>query len=188
MKSIYDFQIKSKEEFEIVQDKSKKDPEVFWSEVAGAFKWNSVWDKVLESDWTIPRTKWFINGKLNITENCLDVHAKSTPDKLAILWEPNDPNADPQRITYKELLSKVCKFSNGLKSLGVKKGDRICLYMPMVPELTVAVLACARIGAVHSVVFAGFSSIALSARINDSKCRILITADGAFRGLSLIHI
>ena len=188
MKSIYDFQIKSKEEFEIVQDKSKKYPEVFWSEVAGAFKWNSVWDKVLESDWTIPRTKWFINGKLNITENCLDVHAKSTPDKLAILWEPNDPNADSQRITYEELLSKVCKFSNGLKSLGVKKGDRICLYMPMVPELTVAVLACARIGAIHSVVFAGFSSKALSARINDSKCRVLITADGAFRGNKIIDL
>ena len=182
MKSIYDFQIKSKKEYKIFEDKAKKDPEKFWSEIAKTFKWNSIWEKVLESDWTVPSTKWFINGKLNITENCLDIHAKSNPDKVAILWEPNNPNGHSQRITYKELLSKVCRFSNGLKELGVKKGDRICLYMPMIPELTVAVLACARIGAIHSVVFAGFSSKALSARINDSKCSILITADGAFRG------
>lgn len=182
MKSIYDFQIKSKKEYKNFEDKAKKDPEKFWSEIAKTFKWNSIWEKVLESDWTVPSTKWFINGKLNITENCLDIHAKSNPDKVAILWEPNNPNGHSQRITYKELLSKVCRFSNGLKELGVKKGDRICLYMPMIPELTVAVLACARIGAIHSVVFAGFSSKALSARINDSKCSILITADGAFRG------
>jgi len=182
MKSIYDFQIKSKKVYKIFEDKAKKDPEKFWSEIAKTFKWNSIWEKVLESDWTVPSTKWFINGKLNITENCLDIHAKSNPDKVAILWEPNNPNGHSQRITYKELLSKVCRFSNGLKELGVKKGDRICLYMPMIPELTVAVLACARIGAIHSVVFAGFSSKALSARINDSKCSILITADGAFRG------
>ena len=182
MKSIYDFQIKSKKEYKNFEDKAKKDPEKFWSEIAKTFKWNSIWEKVLESDWSVPSTKWFINGKLNITENCLDIHAKSNPDKVAILWEPNNPNGHSQRITYKELLSKVCRFSNGLKELGVKKGDRICLYMPMIPELTVAVLACARIGAIHSVVFAGFSSKALSARINDSKCSILITADGAFRG------
>ena len=133
-------------------------------------------------DWSVPKTEWFLGGKLNITENCLDRHVVTHPDKDALIWEPNDPNDSTVRYTYKELLSAVCRFANGLKNQGIKKGDRVCIYMPMVPELTIAVLACARIGAIHSVVFAGFSSTALAARINDADCALLITSDGAFRG------
>ena len=133
-------------------------------------------------DWSVPKTEWFLGGKLNITENCLDRHVMTHPDKDALIWEPNDPNDVTVRYTYKELLSAVCRFANGLKNQGIKKGDRVCIYMPMVPELTIAVLACARIGAIHSVVFAGFSSTALAARINDAACALLITSDGAFRG------
>ncbi|MDB4113320.1 acetate--CoA ligase, partial [Flavobacteriaceae bacterium] len=138
--------------------------------------------EVLKHDWTIPSTEWFVNGKLNITENCLDRHVAVHPDKEALIWEPNDPDDAVKRYSYKNLLDAVCRFANGLKNQGIKKGDRVCIYMPMVPELTIAVLACARIGAVHSVVFAGFSSTALAARINDAGCTLLITADGAFRG------
>lgn len=133
-------------------------------------------------DWSVPKTEWFLGGKLNITENCLDRHVVTHPDKGALIWEPNDPNDATVRYTYKELLSAVCRFANGLKNQGIKKGDRVCIYMPMIPELTIAVLACARIGAIHSVVFAGFSSTALAARINDAACALLITSDGAFRG------
>jgi acetyl-CoA synthetase len=136
----------------------------------------------LKHDWTIPSTEWFVDGKLNITENCLDRHVAVHPDKEALIWEPNDPDDAVKRYSYKNLLDAVCRFANGLKNQGIKKGDRVCIYMPMVPELTIAVLACARIGAVHSVVFAGFSSTALAARINDAGCTLLITADGAFRG------
>ena len=149
---------------------------------ASTFQWNKKWKNTLKYDWSIPNTEWFVEGKLNITENCLDRYAKSNPDKKAIIWEANDPNEDFKVYTYKELLDEVCKFSNGLKKIGVKKGDRICIYMPMIPELTIAVLACARIGAIHSVVFAGFSSVALAARINDSSCSVIITSDGGFRG------
>ena len=139
-------------------------------------------------DWSIPKTEWFLGGKLNITENCLDRHVATHPEKEAIIWEPNDPNDANVRFTYKELLDAVCRFANGLKNQGIKKGDRVCIYMPMVPELTIAVLACARIGAVHSVVFAGFSSSALAARINDASCALLITSDGAFRGSKTVPL
>ncbi|MEN8851801.1 MAG: acetate--CoA ligase, partial [Candidatus Arcticimaribacter sp.] len=130
----------------------------------------------------------FLGGKLNITENCLDRHVATHPEKEAIIWEPNDPNDANVRYTYKELLEAVCRFANGLKNQGIKKGDRLCIYMPMVPELTIAVLACARIGAIHSVVFAGFSSTALAARINDASCALLITSDGAFRGSKTVPL
>ena len=181
-------QIKSQQNYETARARAIKDPELFWSEIASTFNWFKKWDQVLSFDWSIPKTEWFINGKLNITVNCLDRHVDKIPDKIAILWEPNDPNDKSVKYTYGELLSLVCKFANGLKNQGIKKGDRVCIYMPMVPELTIAVLACARIGAVHSVVFGGFSANALSTRINDARCNILITADGAFRGNKIIPL
>ena len=182
MKTLYDFQIKSPTAYKEAHKKSIENPEEFWDEIAKTFRWKSPWEGVLNYDWSIPQTEWFIGGKLNITENCLDRHVETHPDKEAIIWEPNDPNDLRVSYTYKELLAAVCKFANGLKNQGIKKGDRVCIYMPMIPELTIAVLACARIGAVHSVVFAGFSATALAARINDADCALLITADGAFRG------
>ena len=161
---------------------SIENPENFWDEVASKFKWKEQWTKTLEWDFTKPEVKWFLGGKLNITENCLDRHLEERANKTAILFEPNNPNEAAQHISYKELHERVCQFANGLKKLGITKGDRVCLYMPMVPELAIAVLACARIGAVHSVVFAGFSSSALAARINDASCKALLTADGGYRG------
>ena len=162
--------------------KAKDSPEEFWSEKANNFKWHKKWDKVLEWDFTKPEVKWFQGGKLNITENCLDRHLEKRSNQIAIKWVPNNPNEVGVDLTYLQLHEKVCRFSNVLVNNGVKKGDRICLYMPMVPELTIAVLACARIGAIHSVVFAGFSAKSLSDRINDADCKILITSDGGFRG------
>ena len=182
MKQLYDYQLKTNESFREAHKKSIENPQAFWGEIASTFKWQQPWEEVLRYDWSIPKTAWFLGGKLNITENCLDRHVVTHPDKDALIWEPNDPNDATVRYTYKDLLSAVCQFANGLKNQGIKKGDRVCIYMPMVPELTIAVLACARIGAIHSVVFAGFSSTALAARINDASCAILITSDGAFRG------
>ena len=182
MKQLYDYQLKTNESFREAHKKSIENPQAFWGEIASTFKWQQPWEEVLRYDWSIPKTAWFLGGKLNITENCLDRHVVTHPDKDALIWEPNDPNDATESYTYKELLSAVCRFANGLKNQGIKKGDRVCIYMPMVPELTIAVLACARIGAIHSVVFAGFSSTALAARINDASCAILITSDGAFRG------
>ena len=157
-------------------------PESFWADIAKNFEWHTSWNKVLEYDFHTPEVKWFLGGKLNITENCLDRHLKTQPDQTAIIFEPNDPGEVAQHISYSELHSRVCRASNMLKANGVKKGDRICIYMPMTPELAIAVLACARIGAIHSVVFAGFSATALAARINDAQCSMLLTADGGFRG------
>ena len=182
MKQLYDYQLKTNKSFREAHKKSIENPQAFWGEIASTFKWQQPWEEVLRYDWSVPKTAWFLGGKLNITENCLDRHVVTHPDKDALIWEPNDPNDATVRYTYKELLSAVCQFANGLKNQGIKKGDRVCIYMPMVPELTIAVLACARIGAIHSVVFAGFSSTALAARINDASCAILITSDGAFRG------
>ncbi|MEJ6699061.1 MAG: acetate--CoA ligase [Flavobacteriaceae bacterium] len=175
-------------EYNDLYNKSLSNPENFWSEIASTFSWRNKWTKTLEYDFNKPEFKWFLNGKLNITENCLDRHVQSNPNKTAILFEPNDPNQSAQKISYKELHRRVCVFANVLKSKSIKKGDRVCIYMPMVPELTVAVLACARIGAVHSVVFAGFSATALAARIKDSKCKVLLTADGSFRGSKVIDL
>ena len=161
---------------------ARKNPEPFWAEIAKNFQWHKPWDKVLEYDFHAPEVKWFLGGKLNITENCLDRHLKTQPDQTAIIFEPNDPSEAAEHITYKELHSRVCRAANMLKANGAKKGDRICIYMPMTPELAIAVLACARIGAIHSVVFAGFSATALAARINDAACTMLLTADGSYRG------
>ena len=163
-------------------------PEEFWSDVAQSFLWKNKWSKVLEYDFSKPKFEWFVGGKLNITENCLDRHLRKTPEKNAIIFEPNDPNDETVYISYKKLHSRVCAFANVLKNNNVKKGDRVCIYLPMVPELAVAVLACARIGAVHSVVFAGFSSTALAARINDASCKIVLTSDGSFRGNKTINL
>lgn len=157
-------------------------PEAFWADIAKNFEWHTPWNKVLEYDFHTPEVKWFLGGKLNITENCLDRHLKTQPDQTAIIFEPNDPSEATQHISYSELHSRVCRAANMLKANGAKKGDRICIYMPMTPELAIAVLACARIGAIHSVVFAGFSATALAARINDAECSMLLTADGGFRG------
>jgi acetyl-CoA synthetase len=174
--------IRSQAEYDSEYKKSIDDPEGFWAEKADAFRWQRKWDKVLEWDFETPDVKWFIGGKLNITENILERHLEQRPDKTAILWEPNEPDDEVRRISYKELYEETNRFANVLKAQGVGKGDRVCIYMPMVPELPIAMLACARIGAIHSVVFAGFSSKALADRINDSECKVLLTADGAFRG------
>jgi acetyl-CoA synthetase len=164
------------------KEQASSNPEAFWEEIASQFEWHQKWGKTLEYDFLKPEVKWFLGGKLNITENCLDRHLITQPDQTAIIFEPNDPNETAQHISYKELHSRVCRVANMLKANGAKKGDRICLYMPMVPELAITVLACARIGAIHSVVFAGFSAAALAARINDAECTMLVTADGGFRG------
>ena len=180
--------INSLEEYHEQYAKSVADPEAFWNEKAETFKWQKKWDKTLEWEFNSPNVKWFLGGKLNITENCLDRHLSTQPDKVAILWEPNDPKDDAVEITYKELHERVCKFANVLKRNGAKKGDRICLYMPMTPELAIATLACARIGAIHSVVFAGFSARSLDDRINDASCNIIVTADGGYRGAKTIEL
>ena len=176
------------EEYNKLYKYSVDNPEQFWSDVADSFIWKKKWSKVLEYDFSKPKFEWFVDGKLNITENCLDRHAENTPEKTAIIFEPNNPEDKTLYISYKELHSKVCSFANVLKNNNVTKGDRVCIYLPMVPELAIAVLACARIGAVHSVVFAGFSSTALAARINDASCKMVLTSDGSFRGNKTIDL
>ena len=188
MKTLFDYQIKTAEAYQDAYKKSIDNPIDFWGNIAQTFRWKAPWEEVLKFDWSIPKTEWFVGGKLNITENCLDRHVETQPDKEALIWEPNDPNDLRVSYSYKELLASVCRMANGLKNQGIKKGDRVCIYMPMIPELTIAVLACARIGAVHSVVFAGFSASALAARINDAQCALLITADGAFRGAKTVPL
>ena len=180
--------INSFQEYQSEYKKSVENPEAFWAEKAETFSWRRKWDKVLEWNFEEPKVKWFEGAKLNITENCIDRHLELLGDKTAILWEPNHPSEEAKHISYRELHARVSRFSNVLKSLGVVKGDRIALYMPMVPELTIAVLACARIGAIHSVVFAGFSAKALADRINDSSCKLLITADGSYRGTKVLDL
>jgi acetyl-CoA synthetase len=180
--------INSFKEYKEEYSKSIENPEEFWAEKAESFKWIKKWDKVLEWEFNTPKVEWFIGGQLNITENCLDRHLETRGDQIAIIWEPNDPKESTVRITYKELHKRVCSFANVLKRNGAKKGDRICLYMPMTPELAIATLACARIGAIHSVVFAGFSAISLKDRINDATCNIIVTADGGYRGAKTIEL
>ncbi|PID68103.1 MAG: acetate--CoA ligase [Flavobacteriia bacterium] len=168
---------------------AQNDPEDFWNTLAeNNFYWRKTWDKVLEWDQETPDFKWFQGAKLNITENCLDRHLETRGSKTAIIWEPNSPKEKAQHISYNELSVRVNKMANVLKNNGITKGDRVCIYLPMIPELTVAILACARIGAVHSVVFAGFSSKALSTRINDSQCKMVITSDGSYRGTKSIDL
>ncbi|MEM7368490.1 MAG: acetate--CoA ligase [Bacteroidota bacterium] len=175
-------------QYQEVYQQSVSDPEGFWAEQAGRFQWKKTWDKVLEWNFREPTVKWFVGGKLNITENCLDRHLESRGDQVAILWEPNDPEEAVKSYTYKELHREVCRMANVLKQNGISKGDRVCFYMPMVPELAIAVLACARVGAVHSVVFAGFSATALADRIDDAKCKMVICSDGNYRGAKQIPV
>ena len=183
------YHIKNLEEYFQTYRKSVSDPEGFWEEIAEEhFVWRKRWDKVLDWDFKKPSVKWFEGAQLNITENCIDRHLSTRGDKTAILFEPNDPNEEAQHITYNTLYSKVNKVANVLKGQGVKKGDRVCIYLPMIPELAYAVLACARIGAIHSVVFAGFSSHALSTRINDCDASIVLTSDGSYRGNKSIDL
>lgn len=175
-------QITSFKQYEEDYKKSVENPEQFWGEVAQDFQWRKPWFKVLSWNFNEPNIKWFEGAKLNITENCLDRHLATNGDKPAIVWEPNNPEEESVTYTYKMLHERVCRFANVLKRNGAKKGDRICIYMPMVPELAIAVLACARIGAVHSVIFGGFSAKSIADRINDSQCKVVITADGSYRG------
>mgnify|MGYP001432148974 FL=1 len=188
MENINKYTAKSEKEYKELYKQSIDNPESFWKKIADTFLWKKKWNNILSFDFNKPEFKWFEGGSLNITENCLDRHLGERADQTAILFEPNDPEETSQSISYRELYNRVCKFSNVLKNNNIKKGDRVCLYMPMVPELAIAVLACARVGAVHSVVFAGFSSTALAARINDAECKMLITADGSFRGSKTIDL
>ncbi|HWV31749.1 MAG TPA: acetate--CoA ligase [Dyadobacter sp.] len=178
--------IKTFEEYKVAYQQSVDDPEGFWAEVAQQFQWRKPWKKVLSWDFQEARTKWFEGGVMNITENALDRHLAERGDQPAIIWEPNNPEDQAVTLTYHVLFDQVCRFANVLKKHGVKKGDRVCIYLPMVPELAIAVLACARIGAVHSVVFGGFSAKSIADRINDAECSMVITSDGAFRGSKVI--
>ncbi len=183
------YHIKHLEEYFKVYRKSVREPEIFWEEIAEEhFLWRKRWDKVLSWDFKKPEINWFEGAQLNITENCIDRHLVTKGNKTAILFEPNDPNEEAQHITYNDLYKKVNQFANVLKQQGVNKGDRVCIYLPMIPELAIALLACARIGAIHSVVFAGFSATALSTRINDSDCKMVITSDGSYRGAKTIDL
>ena len=183
------YQIKSESDYLKSYQSSVKDPEGFWGDIAdNNFIWQKKWDKVVSHDFSKPEFKWFEGAKLNITENCIDRHLLNHGDKTAIIFEPNDPNEKEEYITYNDLHKRVCKFANVLKTQGVQKGERVCIYLPMIPDLAIATLACARIGAIHSVVFAGFSSASLAARINDAECKMVITSDGSFRGGKIIDL
>jgi len=180
--------IKTLSEYFKKYELSKKDPEKFWSEIADSFIWKKKWDNVLESDFENADFKWFKNAQLNITENIFERNLSERGDKTAIIWEPNDPKESPIYLSYKELYKQTCTFSNALRSKGIKKGDRVIIYMPMVPEAAIAMLACARVGAVHSVVFAGFSAASLADRINDCEAKMVLTSDGNFRGNKTIPV
>lgn len=183
------YHIKHLEEYYQVYRKSVRNPEVFWEEIAEEhFMWRKKWNNVLSWDFTKPEVKWFEGAQLNITENCIDRHLLTKGDKTAILFEPNDPKEEAEHITYCQLHKRVNQFANVLKEQGISKGDRVCIYLPMIPELAISVLACARIGAIHSVVFAGFSATALATRINDSDCKMVITSDGSYRGAKTIDL
>jgi len=168
--------------------KSVEKPEKFWSKIAKQFVWHKEWDKVVSFDMREAQFSWFSGAKLNITENCIDRHLEGRGDKTAILFEPNDPKEKAKHITYNELSKRVNKMANVLLKSGIQKGDRVCIYLPMIPELAISVLACARIGAIHSVVFAGFSATAVASRIQDSSCKLVITADGGYRGSKAIDL
>ncbi|MFZ8960614.1 MAG: acetate--CoA ligase [Flavobacteriaceae bacterium] len=169
-------------------EKSIQDPETFWGEVAATFQWKKPWKKILSWDFEGPDVKWFEEAQLNITENIFERLLPTHGDKTAILWEPNNPDERPLKITYQELFQRTCQFSNALEAQGVQKGDRVIIYMPMIPEAAIAMLACARVGAIHSVVFAGFSATALADRINDCQAKMVLTADGNFRGAKKIPV
>ena len=177
------FEIKNIKDYISAYSESVDNPEKFWEKIASNnFKWKRKWDSVLTYDFSIPKIEWFSGAELNITENCIDRHLSDKGEKTAILFEPNDPNSPAEHITYNQLYKRVNRFANVLKSNGITKGDRVCIYLPMIPDLAISLLACARIGAIHSVVFAGFSSSALTSRINDCNCKMVITSDGSNRG------
>ncbi len=178
----YPYQITSREQYDADYRKSVEDPAGFWASVAEHFYWRKKWDKVLEWNFKEPRVKWFEGGRLNITENCLDRHLAERGNTPALIWEPNDPQEHHRVLTYKELHFKVCQFANVLKNNGVRKGDRVCIYMGMIPELAIAMMGCARIGAIHSVIFGGFSAQSIADRLQDAQAMYIITCDGAYRG------
>ncbi len=182
------YTIKTKEQYDAAVKMATQQPEIFWSGIAKRFKWHKPWDEVVKWDFSIPEIRWFSGAKLNITENCIDRHLPHRGDQTAIIFEPNDPSEGTTYITYNELSTRVNQYANVLKDQGVKKGDRVCIYLPMIPDLAIAVLACARIGAIHSVVFAGFSSNALATRIKDCDCEIVLTSDGSYRGKKTIDL
>jgi len=178
----YPFQITSVEQYKEQYQKSVANPESFWADVAENFYWRKKWDKVLEWNFKEPKIEWFKGGKLNITENCIDRHLEKLGDKPAIIWEPNNPEERTRVVTYSRLHKRVCQFAQVLLNNGVKKGDRVCIYMGMVPELAYAILGCARIGAIHSVIFGGFSAQSIADRLFDAQAEYIVTCDGAYRG------
>jgi acetyl-CoA synthetase len=178
----YPYQIRSFQEYKEAYKQSIEHPEEFWSQIADHFSWRKKWDKVLDWNFKEPSVKWFDGATLNITENCIDRHLDTRGDQPAIIWEPNDPNERVRVVTYNRLHKRVCQFAQVLTNLGVKKGDRVCIYMGMVPELAYAVLGCARIGAIHSVIFGGFSAQSIADRLADAKAEFIVTCDGAYRG------
>jgi acetyl-CoA synthetase len=183
------YQVKSLEQYFKHYNKSIREPRKFWDKIADEnFTWYQKWDKVVEFDMQEAEVKWFVNAKVNITKNCIDRHLAKRGNKTAIIFEPNNPNEEAQHITYNELYDRVARMANVLREQGIKKGDRVCIYLPMIPELAIALLACARIGAIHSVIFAGFSASAVTSRINDSGCRMVITSDGGYRGNKTIEL
>jgi len=178
----FPYQIKSQAQYYQEYARSVEDPETFWSQIADHFVWKKKWDRVLDWNFTEPRVSWFNGAQLNITENCIDRHIEDKGDQPAIIWEPNDPNESNRVLTYRDLHRQVCLFAQVLLNNGIKKGDRVCIYMGMIPELAIAVLACARIGAIHSVIFGGFSAQSISDRLQDAGATCIVTCDGAFRG------
>jgi acetyl-CoA synthetase len=183
------YKIKDLENYFKMYKKSVREPKKFWDRIASdEFNWYQKWDKVFEFDLQEAKFKWFLNAKVNITKNCIDRHLNKRGEKTAIIFEPNNPEEAAQHITYNELYTRVSKMANVLQEQGIKKGDRVCIYLPMIPELAIATLACARIGAIHSVVFAGFSASAVASRINDSECKMVITSDGGYRGNKTINL
>jgi acetyl-CoA synthetase len=186
--SKFPFQLQHTHDYDAAYQYSIQSPEAFWDDVASHFVWRKAWNKTLEWNFTEPDVQWFIGGELNITENCIDRHLRERGEQTAIIWEANDPAEVSRHISYNELHAEVCRMANVLRKHGVGKGDRVCIYMPMIPELAYAVLACARIGAIHSVVFAGFSATSVADRINDSACKMVITADAMNRGAKQIAV
>ncbi len=183
------YKIENLENYFKMYNKSVREPKKFWDKIADEnFTWYQRWDKVVEFDMQEAQFKWFVNAKVNITKNAIDRHLSRRADKTAIIFEPNNPNEAALHISYQELYDKVAKMANVLKEQGIKKGDRVCIYLPMIPELAVSILACARIGAIHSVIFAGFSASAVATRINDCECKMVITSDGGYRGNKTIDL
>ncbi|CAN1510804.1 Acs Acyl-coenzyme A synthetases/AMP-(fatty) acid ligases [Flavobacteriaceae bacterium] len=183
------FKIDSLEQYFKHYNKSIREPRKFWGKIAEEnFTWYQYWDKVVDFNMAEAEVKWFVDAKVNITKNCIDRHLAKKGEKTAIIFEPNDPSEEALHISYNELYERVSKMANVLREQGITKGDRVCIYLPMIPELAVAVLACARIGAIHSVVFAGFSATAVTSRINDSQCKMVITSDGGYRGNKTIDL